>query len=148
MPCMPNQTSQRPQCLSLNHINQAASAAIKEEIIEAEDLTETTIKFVQIKEITSLIIIWHYTSANSALHATIQRHFRALKQNTQRYGTNNAYSFKSTTILLVRSSPACCLHQESSSTFSPQLQYSILIMARSVDHSDQSHSSIRLHCIC
>src|SRR5436190_13774667 len=77
---------------------------------------------------TSLIIIWHYTSANSALHATIQWHFRALKQNTQRYGTNNAHSFKSTAILLVRSSPACCLYQESSSTFSPQLQYSILIM--------------------
>src|SRR5436190_4487786 len=53
MPCMPNQTSQRPQYLSLNHINQAASTAIKEEIIEAEDLTETTVKFVHIKEITA-----------------------------------------------------------------------------------------------
>src|SRR5205814_2031846 len=45
-----------------------------------------------------------YTLANSALHTSIQWHF---KQNTQRYGTNNAYSLTSATILLVRSSSTC-----------------------------------------
>ena len=54
MLCMPNQMSQRPQCLSRNHTNQTASVATKEENIEAEDLTETIVKFVQIKEITAI----------------------------------------------------------------------------------------------
>src|SRR5436309_5615018 len=53
MLCMPSLTSPRPQC-SLQKLSNQISAATKEkEIIEAEDLTETTVKFVQIKEITA-----------------------------------------------------------------------------------------------
>ena len=44
-----------------------ASIATKEEILEAEDLTETTVKFVQIKEITETNPLTMVSTANALI---------------------------------------------------------------------------------
>src|SRR5436190_5626620 len=84
MLCMPSLTSPRPQC-SLQKLSNQISAATKEkEIIEAEDLSETTVKFVQIKEITATNPLTVSTAnAHIATNAVIPKRTVSLSKTTK-----------------------------------------------------------------